>query len=112
MNSKSEYNRCKVPRICTKSEKEVLKENEKEDEVEKALKNEIKVLKKCNGKKRGKMKNEIENVNDNDKESGILGASKRLKLQSDECNVINENMKRMMMIMNLKGGEMKKMKKM
>ena len=34
MNSKSEYNRCTIPRICTKSEKEKQEENEKviEDE--------------------------------------------------------------------------------
>ena len=46
MNSKSEYNRCKIARISTKSEKESWKEMEKEIEEEERLKKEMKELRK------------------------------------------------------------------
>ena len=46
MNSKSEYNRCQIARISTKSEKESLKELEKETEEEERLKKEMRELRK------------------------------------------------------------------
>ena len=42
MNSKSEYNRCKLPRICTKSEKDIEKERQEENAEELRVKEEIK----------------------------------------------------------------------
>ena len=45
MNSKSEYNRCTIPRISTKSVKEANEENEKELEEERNVKNEIRRMK-------------------------------------------------------------------
>ena len=51
MNSKSEYNRCQLPRITTKSYKETLEEKEKETAEEIRVKEEIKLIRK---KKRDK----------------------------------------------------------
>ena len=53
MNSKSEYNRCTIPRITTQSKKETMEEAEKELEEEKRMKEEIKVMKKQRKDKRG-----------------------------------------------------------
>ena len=52
MNSKSEYNRCSIPRITTKSIKETVEENDKETLEEKKMKNEIKMMKRMKGNKR------------------------------------------------------------
>ena len=69
MNSKSEYNRCHIPRITTKSMKEIFDENEKEVEDEKRVKSEIKMMKKLKGKKREK--EEKENLkNEKDEKDG------------------------------------------
>ena len=46
MNSKSEYNRCKLPRICTKSEKDIEKERQEENAEELRVKEEIKGIRK------------------------------------------------------------------
>ena len=54
MNSKSEYNRCTIPRITTKSIKETMEETEKEMADEKKMKLEIKNMKKLKGGKREK----------------------------------------------------------
>ena len=51
MNSKSEYNRCKIPRICTKTEKDLEKERQEENAEELRVKDEIKGMRK---KKRDK----------------------------------------------------------
>ena len=46
MNSKSEYNRCTIARINTKSDKDFREENEREEEKERKLKEEMKMIKK------------------------------------------------------------------
>ena len=46
MNSKSEYNRCTIARINTKSNKDFREENEREEEKERKLKEEMKMIKK------------------------------------------------------------------
>ena len=61
MNSKSEYNRCQIARINTRSEKESLKEIEKETEEEERLKKEMRELRKKNVKRKPWMKKEKEN---------------------------------------------------
>ena len=60
MNSKSEYNRCSIPRITTKSAKETLEETEKELKVEKKMKDEIKWMKSRKRNKREKTEEERE----------------------------------------------------
>ena len=37
MNSKGEYNRCTLPRLCTKSKGKLMKEKEMDDENERIL---------------------------------------------------------------------------
>ena len=46
MNSKSEYNRCQIQRITTKSHKDIMKEREEETAEEMRLKEEIKLIRK------------------------------------------------------------------
>ena len=62
MNSKAEYNRCKLPRLNTQSLTEQMKEAEKEKEREAKLKKEIRLLKKKDRNK--KRKEEAENETD------------------------------------------------
>ena len=62
MNSRSEYNRCQIARITTKSEKETLKEVEQEAEEEERLKKELKLIRM---KKREKKLKEKEERGDN-----------------------------------------------
>ena len=82
MNSKSEYNRCTIPRICTKSEKEKQEENEKVIEDEKRMKNEISSMRK--NKKREKMTQE---------ENGIMveKGRKRQKVCVNDTDEKDEN---------------------
>ena len=42
MNSRSEYDRCQIARISTKSEKETMKEVEKENKLQERLKKDMK----------------------------------------------------------------------
>ena len=53
MNSKAEYNRCKIQRLDTRTEKEKTKEIANENEIENKLKDIIKKM-KCNKRKRSK----------------------------------------------------------
>ena len=46
MNSKSEYNRCQVPRITTKTYKEAMEEKDEENAEELRVKEEIKKIRK------------------------------------------------------------------
>ena len=46
MNSKSEYNRCHIQRINTKSQKEIMKEKEEETAEENRVKEEIKLIRR------------------------------------------------------------------
>ena len=58
MNSKSEYNRCTIPRICTKSDKEKKDESDEIVEEDKMMKKEIVAMKNSKGRKRYKTKSE------------------------------------------------------
>ena len=78
MNSKSEYNRCKIARISTKSDKETMKEMEKETEVEEILKKEMKEIRI---KKREKKREE---------ETSKENKRKRQKIEEIEKDKENE----------------------
>ena len=75
MNSRSEYNRCKIARISTKTEKETLKEIEKEAEEEERLKREMKDIR---NRKREKRLKEKENERNNPRKK------KKLKEREEE----------------------------
>jgi len=97
MNSKSEYNRCTIPRITTKSMKETVEENEKELENEKKMKSQIKELKNERKKKRYKMRDEKfirkENIDGTTEDENLLKDEKKVdenerkKRRKDEINV-------------------------
>ena len=94
MNSKSEYNRCTVPRICTRSERERKEESEKMEEEEKRLKCVIKWMKKCNGRKRRKVddnENNEKNAKGDKNEKNDEFEGKRRKLRINDENEVKEN---------------------
>ena len=62
MNSKSEYNRCKVPRITVETENETFKRLKLEVEKEKVQKNSIKVMKKRKNKPNNHLKEVCEEL--------------------------------------------------
>ena len=79
MNSKSEYNRCTIERISTKSKKQTIEESEREAEEAKKFKEEIQLIRK---KKREK---KINRIND-----GMKRPMKKVRLGENENNEKNE----------------------
>ena len=76
MNSRSEYNRCQIARISTKSEKETMKEVEKENELEERLKKEMKEIRR---KKREKKISDRNEKNDRGNEK----KKKKLEIETE-----------------------------
>ena len=77
LNSRSEYNRCQVARISTKSEKETLKEIEKEVKEKERLKEDLKLIRIKKREKKLKEKEER--------------GSKTKRRKKDESKKVSEN---------------------
>ena len=77
MNSRSEYNRCQIAKISTKSEKETLKEIEKEVKEEERLKEDLKLIRIKKREKKLKEKEER--------------GSKTKRRKKDESKKVSEN---------------------
>ena len=91
MNSKSEYNRCSIPRITTKSVKETVEENDKETLEEKKMKNEIKLMKRMKGKKRENY-GQVTPKNDENIEIAIIElAKKKPRMEIPKNSDFSEN---------------------
>ena len=83
LNSKAEYNRCNLPRISTKSKKDIEKEKESEDAEEKVFQDKIKEL------KREKRTRRLEKIKEKEESQPLLKKLKRICVEITNENVIN-----------------------
>ena len=107
LNSKSEYNRCQIPRITTRSAKEMLEEKEMEVENEKKVTSEIRKMKMMKKSKRESEK-KIRNDENGKEKKRKLNYENREKVEKKENSIDRENENDEKNEKNEKKDEMKK----
>ena len=110
LNSKSEYNRCQIPRITTRSAKEMLEEKEMEVENEKKVTSEIRKMKMMKKSKREREK-KIRNDENGKEKKRKLNYENREKVEKKENSIDRENENDEKNEKNEKKDEMKKRKR-
>ena len=83
LNSNAEYNRCSLPRLSTKSKKEIEKEKESEDAEEKVFQDKIKEL------KREKRTRRLEQIKEKEESQPLLKKLRKICIEISNENVLN-----------------------